>query len=123
MWDAQYHKFLLDFTSAKTPTNMTFSPDGNFFLCGTYCQECYLWKKSPDGYLPHQTLVSSTEYPYVLISPNGGSIISFGSSRLQLWHTTLSPTSSPSISTQAPQSIRDFLLEFSPDGLLVAVTQ
>ena len=123
VWDAQHHKFLLNFTYVKFPTNMTFSSDGNFFLCGTFSQECHLWKKSLDGYLPHQTLMSSTQFPHALVSPNGGSIISFDGPRLQLWHTTLSPTSSPSISTQAPQSTIDFLLEFSPDGLLVAVTQ
>ena len=123
VWDAQHHKFLLELTNVDTPTNMTFSPDGNFFLCGTYSQEFHIWKKSPDGYLPHQTLVSSTKYTHILVSPNGGSIISFYHSRLQLWHTSLSPTPLPTISTQASQSAGGFLPEFSPDGSLVAVTQ
>ena len=123
VWDAQECKFLLNSMDVKSPINMTFSPDGNFFLCGTYGLELHLWKKSPDGYLPHQTLVSSTQYPCPLVSPNGGSIISFGHSRLQLWHTTLPPTSSPTTSTQTSQSAQGFLLEFSPDGSLIAVTQ
>ena len=122
VWDAQQHKFLLDSTDVKSPRSMTFSPDGIFFLCGTSGLEFHLWKKSPDGYLPHQTLLSITEAPTLLVSPNGGSIISFRGQRLQLWHTTLSPTSSPTILTQASQSAEGFLLEFSLNGSLVAVT-
>ena len=123
VWDVQQHKFLLDSTDVKSPRSITFSPDGSFFLYGTSGLEFHLWKKSPDGYLPHQTLMSSDAYPNLLVSPNGESIISFSGPRLQLWHTTLSPTSSPTISTQASQSAEASLLELSPDGSLVAVTQ
>ena len=58
-----------------------------------------------------------------VISPNGESIISFGDSILQLWHIENSPMSSLNTSIQASQNSNGFLLEFSPDGSLVAVVQ
>ena len=151
MWDAQNQVVLLDSTDVKDPRNITFSPDGHFFVCGTKGPEFYLWKKSPDGYL-HQKITSSGGSAIPVISPNGELILSVGSSVLQLWHTTSSPTplptSSPTpLSTGSPTSLltgsptslptgsptspqiqpslhtNDFLLEFSPDGLLVAVAQ
>ena len=122
VWDAQHHKFLLDSVDIEYPRSMAFSPDGNFFLCETTCLEFHLWKKSTDGYLPHQTLVFSDAYPNLLVSPNEGSIISLGGPRLELRHITLSPTSSPTMSIEASQSAKSSLLEFSPDGSLVAVT-
>ena len=123
VWDAQHHKILLDSTDVKGPRNMSFSPDGCFFACGSEGLEFHLWKKSLDGYLSYQKFTTSTEQTKPVISPDGKSIISFGSSTLQLWHTTDSSTSSLSISVPASQHTNGFLLEFSPDESLVAVTQ
>ena len=83
----------------------------------------YLWTKSPDGYLPHQKLISSTERVNPVVSPNRESIISFGGPMLQLWHTKSSTHSSSSISTQASQHTEGALLEISPNESLVAVAQ
>jgi len=123
VWDAQYQKTLLDSTDVKHPRTMSFSSDGHFFMCGTGTQEFHLWKKSPDGYLPHQKFISDRGSIIPVVSPNGGSIISFGSEMLQLWHTKNPSTSPPSIPTPASQHTRDFLLEFSPDESLVAFTK
>jgi len=123
VWDAQHQKTLLDSGEVKDPINMSFSPDGCFFVCGTWDSEFHLWKESSDGYLPHQKLLSNQRRVNPVLSPNGEAIISFGGSVLQLFHTTNSPTSLQSISTQAPQHTEDFLLEFSPNELLVAFTQ
>ena len=123
VWDAQHQKILLDSIDVKSPKEMSFSPDGHLFICYNWGQEFYLWKRSPDGYLPYQKFTSSTEYPTAIFSPNGESIISFHSSILQLWHVTSSPTSSSNIPTQAPKHISGFLLEFSPDESLVAIAQ
>ena len=120
VWDTQHCKILLDSTDVKDPEHMSFSPDGHFFICGTYSPEYHLWKQSPDGYLPHQKLVSGTRYANPIVSPSGESIITSDDQILQLWHTSNSPTSPPSITTQ---HTKDFLLEFSPDESLVAVTQ
>jgi len=137
VWDAQYQKTLLDSIDVEDPRVMSFSSDGHFFVCGNYTPEFHLWKKSPDGYLPHKKFISDrgSINPVVfpndpavvpndpVVSPNGGSIISFGGGMLHLWHTVNSPTSPPSIPTPASQHDRHFLLEFSPDESLVAFTR
>jgi len=123
VWDAQHQKTLLDSEDVKEPKNLSFSPDGYFFICETWDSEFHLWKESSDGYLPHQKLLFNQRRVTPVISPKGEAIISFGGSVLQLFHTTGSPTSPQSISTQAPQHTEDFLLEFSPNELLVAFTQ
>ena len=123
VWDAQHQKILLDSEDIKDPVEMYFSPDGCFFICRTWGSEFHLWKKSPDGYLPHQKIVSSTGIANLVVSPNGEAIISSGGKMLQLWHTTSSTTSPPSISSQIPQNTTDALLEFSPNESLVAVAQ
>ena len=122
VWDAQHQRILLDSMDVKNPRNISFSSDGHF-ICRTNGPEFYLWKKSPDGYLPYKRFVPSIEGAELVISPNGESIISFSSSILQLWHTANSPTSLPSLPTPAPHQARGFLLEFSPDESLVAVTR
>jgi len=123
VWDAQHQKNLLGPIDIKHPGVISFSFDGQFFVCGTDTPEFHLWKKSPDGYLPHQKFISDRGSINPVVSPNGGSIISFGGVMLQLWHTVNSPTSPPSIPTPASQHTRHFLLEFSPDESLVAFTR
>jgi len=123
VWDAQHQKTLLDSDNIKDPTQMSFSPNGCFFICVTGGSEFHLWKKSPDGYFPHQKFVSNTGNVKPVISPDGEAIISFGGEMLQLWHTTSSTTSSPSISAQVPQNARGAIMEFSPNESLVAVAQ
>jgi len=123
VWDAQHQKTLLDSTDVKDPEMMSFSSDGHFFVCGTGTTEFHLWKKSPDGYLPHQKFISDRGSANPVVSPNGGSIISFGGLMLQLWHTKNPSTSPPSTLTPASQHTRHFLLEFSPDKSLVAFTR
>ena len=121
IWDTQHQKVLLDCKDVRDSTNMSFSLDGHFFICGTEGPEFHLWKESPNGYLPHQQFISSAESADPLISPNGKWIISLGGPVLQLWHTKNSPASPPSITTPAFQHTQN-LLEFSPDKSLVAVT-
>ena len=116
VWDARRLKILLDSADVKNPRDMSFSPDGRFFVCGTEGAEFYLWKESPDGYLLHQSLVSSAGPTKQTFSPNGGSIVAFGGPMVQRWRTTSSRTSLQSVSTQSSQHIlEDFILDFSPD--------
>ena len=124
VWDAQHLKTLLDFNDIENPRNTSFSPDGHFFVCGTEGLEFYLWKESPGGYLLHQKIIPSTRSTKQVISPDGGSIVGFGGSTVQLWHTTHSPTSPPCILAQDCQHLcTDFILEFSPGKELAAVTR
>jgi len=126
VWDTQHLKTLLDFAGIENPRNISFSPDGHFFVCGTEGLEFYLWKESPNGYLLHQKITPSTKSTKQSISPDGGSIIAFGGSTIQLWHTTHSPTTLtlPGLLARACQhSCKDFILEFSPDKKLAAVVR
>ena len=122
VWDAQHHKILLDSIDVKDPKNITFSPNGHFFVCGTEGSEIYLWKESPNGYLLHQKFISNTQCAKPVVSPNGQSIISFGGLILQLWNATNSSASLPGISSVS-QHTKNFILEFSPDESWVALTQ
>ena len=116
VWDAQNSKILLNSTDVGVLEDMTFSSDGDFFVCGNL--DICLWKYSTAGYILHQKLVSSgVSFHGPLLSPNGQSIISASGSTLQLWYTTDSTTSS-SIPVQTFQQTRHFIVEFSPDRSL-----
>ena len=52
-----------------------------------------------------------------------GLVLSWYAGDLQLWHTTSSTTSLPSISKQTSQGNGKFFVEFSPDELPVAITE
>ena len=129
IWDTQDCKFLLDSTSLSWNKWMTFSPDGHFFACSGFTgesdkPEIYLWKKSHTGYVLHQRLTSKLGVLRPLFSPNGVSIIAFGGSAVQLWHTKDSSTSLPPVSTQDPKArYNSFIVGFSPDETLAAVVR
>lgn len=126
VWDTQCHKVLLDYMDSEAPIKlMSFSADGSLLICGTGGPEFYLWKQSPNGYDFCQKVVSSAVYATPVISPDGSSVISSGSSVLQLWHIKNSPASFPNVITPLSQHQRGdkFLLGFSPNESLVAVTE
>lgn len=134
VWDALHQKILLDSIITKDPSNVedfndaedssdvSFSTGSHFLICRIGVQKYHLWKVSPDGYLPHQNSLPSEIGTRVVVSPNGEAIISFDSFQLQLWHTN-SHTYSPTISPQYSQHTEHLLVEFSPDGSLVAITE
>ena len=121
VWDGHHHKVLLDSVDAEDPHTLSFSSDGSIFIYGTEGIGSYLWKKSPDGYLPHQKLMPGSTYHTPLISPNGESVISSSGAMVQLWHTTNSSTSFPGHSAQDSCHYEDFVTDISPDGSLVAI--
>jgi len=123
IWDARDSKLLLNFVSGEGLRGMTFSPDGHFFALGISSQEVHLWKESPTGYIPLQKLVTSTS-PFMgpRFSPNGESIITFGPQTTRLWRMADLTSSLSTVPTLFDgQTI--FILEFSPDGTLAAVTR
>ena len=124
VWDPQNPVPLLDSADVGGLRRVCLSCDGSFFACGTDGPEFYLWKESSSGYMLHQQLTSSAATSKPLISPDGESIIAFGDSVVQLWRTIDSTTPPSTASTQAPQrSEKSFILGFSPDGALAAVTR
>ena len=124
VWSTQGSKFLLDSTSLHGTQQMSFSPDGQFFVCDSRAfreggLEILLWKESYTGYVLHKRLTSKLGVFKPLISPDGGSTIVFGGPVIQLWHTMDSTTPLP-ISSQNPNH---FIVEFSPDQVLAAVVK
>jgi len=126
VWDARYSKLLLNSMDIGRPTKgMSFSTDGHLFACEGG-QGIYLWKESPTGYIPHRKLVPSgtgLKNSAQFFSPNGQSTVTTGGTSLQLWRTTDSSSSTSSVPVRDPRGIRRFIIRFSPDGLLAAVTR
>jgi WD40 repeat protein len=125
VWDVQESRFLLNFDGGERSGGISFSHDGHLFACGPIDQEIFLWKDSPTGYVLHRRfIVNDASSTYQLISPDGGSVIAgMGSSLLQVWRT-MDPTTSLSDNvTRPPPPIEYQLVEFSPDGVCVAITR
>ena len=116
VWDVQSSSYLLECAGVVFYSWMSFSPDGRFFACSAAKSDIYLWKESPTGYTLHGIFAINGNSSSPLLSPNGESIVAFGGCTIQLW-----PTLPSSILTQVPRSARDFIVEFSPDGMLAVV--
>ena len=118
VWNVQNSECLLDCADTRFSKNMTFSPDGNFFACSTARSEIYLWKESPAGYILHEKLPSTAGYSSSHFSQNGKSIVMWSGHTIQLWYTE-GLIDSPS--TQTPEHSENFVLDFSPDGMMAVV--
>ena len=116
VWDVQSSIYLLEYTDVTFSRWMSFSPDGRFFACSAAKSDIYLWKESPAGYTLHGIFTINGENSHPLLSPNGESIVAFGGCTIQLW-----PTLPSTVLTRVPRSARDFIVEFSPDGMLAVV--
>jgi len=119
VWDVQNSKHLLHHTNCSF-SGMSFSPDGCFFASSTG-STIHLWKESPTGYILYEKLACSTDHSSPLLSPNGKSIVAFGDHTIRLWRTKSLITPPSSTSTRV-QSTEGFVLDFSPDGMIAAVT-
>jgi len=100
-----------------------FSPDGSFFACGTDEQEFLVWKNTPTGYVPWNTLRPRLPFSGFSLSASGSSILSWGSEGVQLLDQDnhLSPPSSDNI---APDHRRKkHLVAFSTDSTCIATTR
>ncbi|KAF9642499.1 hypothetical protein BDM02DRAFT_3264452 [Thelephora ganbajun] len=117
VWDVRHSKFLLD-ERAYLPNGISFSSDGRFFVYGTEPLEIHLWKESPTGYVLHRTLNREIGISDQLMSPNGESIFAFGIGAIQLSHTVDSTAS-----FSCKQGHTGFIVGFSPDETLAAVSQ
>jgi len=120
VWDVRNSKCLLYHTDTGFSPKMTFSSDGRFFACSTYESDVYLWKESPNGYILHEILATSTDDPSPLLSPNGESIVMFGGRTIWSWRTKNFTAPPSSILTRRTE---DFILDFSPDGMLAVVAR
>ena len=125
VWDGQHSRFLLDSVDFEDQMDsyMSFSLDGCFFANRSYGRTFYLWKESTTGYILHQKLIANTSVTVPCISPDGGSVITYGST-VQLWPTTNSTTTLSTTSAQAPQRDENIsILGFSPNETLAAVAK
>jgi len=122
--DAQNGELLLEARDESFKgSEMSFSPDGHLFACGTTGPDIHLWEGSESGYTPHQKFTSSTLSPIPLFSPDKTSIITWDSSMIQLW-----PLEGPTTPTlMDPPEItghsEHFILEFSPGESLAVATR
>ncbi|KAF9786322.1 hypothetical protein BJ322DRAFT_781146 [Thelephora terrestris] len=120
VWDTGDSKFLLRQTNATSSSSFTFSSDSRSFVSWDTGSEVYIWKEHSTGYILHGKLESRTKFTTPLLSPDGESIITFGDSRLRLWHTENLHTTPSSPTTQHSE---DFVLDFMSDGPLAVVTR
>jgi WD40 repeat protein len=124
VWDSREFRFLLNSEDLENPVGgMSFSLDGHFFACATIGGAIYLWKESPIGYVLHKKLNHGNITSPIRISPDGGSIISWGISGVQVWRTMDPVTSLSGSSTQIPPRTGTFMVEFSSDEVYAAITQ
>jgi WD40 repeat protein len=123
VWDCRESRFLLDSKDVENLKEMSFSLDGRLFACETIGQEIYLWKESPAGYGLYRKLKPSYGFHQIRVSPDGGSIVGWGDSGVQVWRTTNPVTSLSGISTQTPSRARVHMVEFSPGEVFAAITQ
>jgi len=132
VWDAQDSKLLLSFPSREWFSGMSFSSDGHFFVCGSYDQQAYLFKETSTGYVLCQTVTCGANRLtgsgilgrsiQPIFSPNAESITISNDQDIQLWHTADPITSLSNIQVQ-PAVKTHFLLQFSPDGSIVAIAR
>ena len=120
VWDARGSTPLLRCTRTDPLIPPAFSPDGRFFACSTTGSGAHLWEESPTGYIPHGNLSTDSRS---LFSPDGKSIVVFGGSMVQLWHTNSFTTAASGASLQLPQHSFNFLLDFLPDMSLAVVAR
>jgi len=121
VWDFRTSKCLLHYTGASLYPKMSFSSNGQFFACSGPGFDVHLWKESPTGYILHKIFTSTAGHPGQLLSQDGESVVTFHGPTIRLWRTKRFATSPSGIWTRPPQSTGHFVLEFSPDGMLVAV--
>ena len=123
VWDGQDVRSSVLDTDIDLNRRVSFSSDGCRFACfATSGSEAYLWGESSAGYVLHGKFTPGTQFPKILLSPNGESIVDYGDSSVWLWHTQ-SITTTPNTSTRAPDRISNFVLEFHPDRPLAAVAR
>ena len=128
VWDAWNSRCLLYCTDTGSNPKISFSSNGHFFAYAT-SSDVYLWKESPTGYILHKTFqlgppIDQGFYRLqLLFSWDGESIAMYSDVTIRLWQTNCFTTSVSGISTQTPKSSENFILDFSPDGMLVAVAR
>ncbi|KAF9784565.1 hypothetical protein BJ322DRAFT_1211500 [Thelephora terrestris] len=62
-----------------------FSHDGSIFVCGTVENEIYVWKNTPNGYVPRGSLRPLLSFIGFAVSPVATSILSWGPEGLELF--------------------------------------
>ena len=123
VWDFRNSKRLLHHTDTRDSPKMSFSSDGRLFACSTAGSDVHLWKESPTGYILHGKLATNAGGPSPLLSRNGESIVVFGDRTIRLWRTKSFTAPPSSMFTRDPQRVENFILDFSPNGMLAVIAR
>ena len=98
-----------------------FSPNGDFFACGTLESEIHVWKNTPAGYMPWSSLEPRLPSSVFSFSPTATSILAWGPGGVQLLDNHAG-FSSPN--KTAPNHDRgDHLVAYSKDGARIATVR
>ena len=123
VWDIRNSEYLLCGPNTGFYPEMSFSSDGRFFASSIDGSGVYLWKESPTGYILHGKLATGADPPRPFLSPNGESIVAFGSRTIRLWRTKSFIAPPSSTLTRASQGTENFVLDFSPDEILAVIAR
>jgi len=123
VWDIRNSEYLLCGPNTGFYPEMSFSSDGRFFASSIDGSGVYLWKESPTGYILHGKLATGADPPRPFLSPNGESIVAFGSRTIRLWRTKSFTAPPSSMFTRDPQRVENFILDFSPNGMLAVIAR
>ena len=121
VWDGQDARSSVLDTDIDLNRKVSFSSDGRLFAYFTTSgSEAYLWKESPAGYVLHGKFTPGGQYPRLLLSPNGESIVEYSDFSLRLRPTEgfTTPSNTP---TRAPHRLSNFIPESHPDQPPAAV--
>lgn len=141
IWGIRDSKYLLYDLDTEPDFPMAFSSDGRFFAYLSRKAGVLIWRETSTRHEYYATLPTITQFSGLDLSPNGESIMTVGTSAVQLWSTKNVITTSPSpgsdsnsnsdsdsdsdyypdISTRVLRHPENFLLDFHPDKSLAAV--
>ena len=100
-----------------------FSHDGSLLACKTLDGNICIWKSTPTGYVPWNTLKPRLLFHKFLFSPTATSILTWGPTGIQLLHPE-SSASPPSLDESKPlNQSRKHLMACSESGAYIVIAQ
>lgn len=99
-----------------------FSPDGRFFVCGTWEDEIFVWEKKPTGYVHWCTVTSRLPFSGFSFSPTAASLLTWAPGKIQMLRPEPRAIQSPN-KTELRGSRGRHLVACSTDGKHIAIVR